>query len=94
MTHARSYKPVVQPYILGLLDEKPEYVGRLLSHYVETVFPGEGRRFRLEDFSHVLDPGEINRRIADLGARAFSSGEERTAGELFRRAYDATQRKE
>lgn len=91
MTHAHSYKPIVQPYILGLIDEKPEYLGRLLSHYVEKAFPGEGLRFRLEDFCHLFDPDETNRSIVDLGARAFASDKERTATDLFRRAYEATQ---
>ena len=91
MTHARSYKPVIQPYILGLIDQKPGYLGRLLGHYLEKAFPGEGLYFRFEDFCHLFDPDEINRRIDDLGPRAFASDKERTATDLFRRAYEATQ---
>jgi hypothetical protein len=84
MTLSGENRSVVQEYVIGLIDQRPEYLGPLLRLFVlGDVDP----HFRFDDFCHIYNPSDVLNRLKCYGDQVLSSLEDRQAAELFRQAY-------
>ena len=89
------HKPLVQEYVMRLIDCKPEYLGRIIYHFVDRIRDFSKLSFQLENFCRIYDPNDILIRLERYGNQAFTTPEEQQATELFRQVYlNSEQRRE
>jgi len=87
-------KREVQPYLLRLFDEKPEYIGTFLSKNVEHKFPGEEFYFNFERFVWIIDLEVVAELLKKYKNQALEGEQEKKAAELFLQGYKAYQQKQ
>jgi len=72
---------------LSLLNNHPEYLGRLLNRFVETYVASHNPSFLYQDFINIYSSSEILTLLDSFGDQAFSTQEEAVAIKLFREAH-------
>jgi hypothetical protein len=91
MTFGGENRSVVQGYVLGLIDRKPEYLGLILGRFTDRSFGQLEGEFRYHDFCQLYDPSAMIERLDRYGDCALTSPAERRAADLFRQQYANSQ---
>ncbi|MBI3001622.1 MAG: hypothetical protein HYY46_24675 [Deltaproteobacteria bacterium] len=86
-TDDQENRPVVQKYAISLMDSKPEYLGRLLSHFRTRTISGEYSGFDFEAFRKAFDSSVIEVLLSRYGDAALTTPEAKEATELFNKHY-------
>ncbi len=91
MTQESENRDVVQSYMLGIIDRKPEYLGRLFLKFDREGNSLNEANFHWDEFIRIYDPNVFAERLTRYGDRAFSKPEEREAAQRFLQIYNRNQ---
>lgn len=79
----------VRDYIMNLIYQTPEYLGKLLSHFRMRTISGQYTEFQFQSFIKAFDPSVISECLARYGDAALATPEAKESAELFQQQYAA-----